>query len=76
MKIYKVSYDGDPDGQKGFEFVASMELARKLARAWEKQEKSPGIGDHRGEIELLEISPTKRGILKALNKHGSHPDNG
>lgn len=80
MKIYKVSFNGDPDGQKGFEFHSSRRNAEAAARKWMKQEQTPGftpdIATHEGEIEVLEITPTKHGIISALNCHAGHPDNG
>lgn len=80
MKIYRVSYDGDPDGHKGYSFFASKAEATKDAKRWERQDQSPGytkgIGDHRGKIEALDIDPSKRGIIRALNTYAGHCDNG
>lgn len=70
MKIYKVSYRHQA-ASEGFYFCASKKEAMSNKRI---------SGNHvehcEKEIETVEIELTKKGILKALNFHASHNDNG
>lgn len=70
MKIYKVFQGFTSDGNQGYSYHGSKALADKALKECEDNE----IKD--GEIEIIEVTPTKAGIILALNIHGSHNDNG
>lgn len=76
MSIYKIAFNGDPDGQKGFDYVSSLREAQKRKREWDGNSEPGEHLQRNAEIEKLDIDPTKTGILRALNIYGGHPDNG
>lgn len=71
MKIYQLSFAGDPDGHKGYSYFASRRAAEDEKRDWERDSL-----ERDATITEIEIEPTKHGIIRALNIHGGHPDNG
>lgn len=76
MRFYKVEYLGENVQSLGCSWHTSRREAERAAK------ESIGAGDHdepiteKPEIEVVEIKPTKAGILAALNTHAVHPDNG
>lgn len=74
MRIYKISYAGDPDGHKGYGFFPSLKAARLAAAKWDNEETSHG--EREATIEALDIPSGKSGVIRALNTHAGHPDNG
>lgn len=71
MKIYKVKFTAHA-ASAGFYFTGSMKDAKA------RRENAEGFWDDdwKKEIESIEVTPTKRGIIDALNRHGGHNDNG
>lgn len=69
MKLYKLSFTEKNDNEhKGFAFYSSQREAKKEARK---------VASHKDcEIEAIVVTPTKAGILRALNRYAGHPDNG
>lgn len=67
MKLYRVHHaDYGGLGSAGFSWHTSKRGAEKAERE----------GGADSSIELVEINPTKAGILKLLNRYADHPDNG
>ncbi len=65
MKIYKTSYTTPSGESAGYHFASSNRKAAAYS--------VPGTIR---ETEVIEVKPTKKGILEALNTHASHNDNG
>lgn len=72
MRIYKLRIAEEHGNSMGYEFFPSKHAAEKAKRAWLSE--SPE--DRTATVSLVEITPTKTGIIAALNRHASHPDNG
>lgn len=75
MRFYRV-HDYSPfEGSGGFEFFTSKAEALKRALELYDPERH---GDDKStiDIEVVDVTPTKNGILSALNVWASHPDNG
>ncbi len=70
MKIYKVSYRYQA-ASEGYYFAASLKEAKANTSVDEK-----GVTHCEKEIVTIDVKPTKKGILKALNFHAAHNDNG
>jgi hypothetical protein len=71
MKIYRVHIVSLSNGSLGYRYATNK---RHVARI--KQEDETGDGDVTCEVEEIEVTLTKDGILGALRRYGSHPDNG
>jgi hypothetical protein len=71
MRFYRVHRYSSSDGSFGYEFFVSKTDAEKAAREWNADSE----GDP-AEVDLIEIEPTKAGILDALNRYADHPNNG
>lgn len=72
MKIYKVTYRTDQEGSEGFYFTASMKDAKTNTHNAEGHD----ITECDKEIETIEVTATKKGIIELLNRHAGHNDNG
>ena len=67
MKFYRVHFVNHAEmGSQGYEFFTSKRAAEKKAREYGPT----------AEVEEIQVTPTRAGILDALNRYGSHPDNG
>jgi hypothetical protein len=71
MKFYRVHRTVEGGQSAGYEFVTSKEAAEKLARDLVRENPREGA-----EVLLIELAPTRAGILAALNAFAGHPDNG
>lgn len=73
MKFYRNHYGSAQDSGEstGFEFFTSRAAALSHAK-----DKTPHIDDRSNIAELIVVTPTKSGILAALNTYADHPDNG
>jgi hypothetical protein len=71
MRFYQIHIRCENGSSAGFEYFTNKEEAQKCLR--ENIENDPKE-DH--SIKVIEIKPTKYGILSALNIYASHPDNG
>ena len=67
MKLYKVSVRTKEWEHQGYSYHASKAAAQKVIR---------DAPDHECELEVIQVGRTKSEIIKALNRHGAHPDNG
>jgi len=70
MIFYRVHYKDSFAESQGYEFFTTKSKAES---AQKKANKENGQNE---EIEKVEIRPTKKGVLAALNRWASHPDNG
>jgi len=74
MRIYRVSqetniYCGVDEGHGGYKYFGSKaETLRALAEIRKE--------GNDASYDLIEVVPTKTGIIQALNFFGGHPDNG
>ena len=71
MRFYSVHRTCEGGCSAGYEFVTSRREADKAAAQWRKD--NP---DENATVEVIDIEPTKSGILRALNLHAGHPNNG
>ena len=71
MKFYQVHTSYDHGVCAGFEYFTSRETANREMREFLRNNPT-----EEAEIVAIEIEPTKHGILNALNRYASHPDNG
>jgi hypothetical protein len=80
MTFYRVNYSVNGGNSAGFSWHTSKNDALKAARAdyaadpTEYDMHAPTQGDDR--IERITITPTRAGILAALQLYASHADNG
>jgi len=71
MRFYKLHLKSHTNGSVGYEFFANREAADKRWREWGKE------ADHYfADIDTIDVTPTKAGILSALNDFAGHPNNG
>lgn len=78
MKIYRNSYQSHQESSCGFSFHSSAKEARKEMAKFKKNSQSKGFDDFNPDssTEPIDIIPTKKGIIAALNAYASHNDNG
>lgn len=75
MKFYRVKLYDAADGSMGFVWFSSRREADKEAVSFNK-EVGPDRRQPEATVEVVEIGPTKRAVLAALNTYATHPDNG
>lgn len=79
MKFFRVHLFDSVDSSAGYEFASNERDARMIVAKFKQNNrdrvKAAG-GVFNDKIELIEIEPTKTGILKALNRYAGHPNNG
>ncbi len=77
MRLYRNHYYDATEGSYGFAWFSSK---AKAVSAWNRDKKlDPNLElDFAGpcRAEPIEVSPTRAGIIRALNQFGSHADNG
>lgn len=76
MKFYRLHQIADDGSSAGYEFFTDKRLAEVALRAMRKQIGGDPVPSIPNEIDIIEINPTKKGILTALNQYASHADNG
>lgn len=74
MRFYRLSISVDGGNSGGYHWFTSRAGAEKAKRADDALDdtgtESPGT------IDVVNIQPTKPGILAALRSYAGHPDNG
>lgn len=70
MKFYRVHFTYEYGTSGGYTFFTSKRAAEKYRRECDVRE------ENGGEIDEINITPTRKGILDALNRYADHPDNG
>lgn len=73
MKFYRVHLYSETEGSFGFEWYTSKRDAEGAANDFIRRNDDQCPDP---EIDEVEIKPTKKGILYALECYGTHPDNG
>lgn len=77
MIIYRVSrlcYDGSHDG---YEYYSNKQVANVKQREWNKHGSAiDNPSREEREVETIEFTLSKKGVIDVLNKVGAHPDNG
>jgi hypothetical protein len=68
MRVYKVNYRTD-DESTGATYHGELKHAMDA-------ETRADLNGTKTEREEFDVEITREGILKALNRHGGHPDNG
>lgn len=71
MKIYKVTYRYQ-EASEGFYYTSSL----KDAKTNDRNPDNHDVTDFEKKIEIINVTPSKKGIIAALNSHSSHNDNG
>ncbi len=71
MKLYRVHIASRRDGSLGFSYATNKRHVATI-----KQEDETDDGDVTCDVEEIEVALTKVGVLAALRRYGSHPDNG
>lgn len=71
MKFYQVCKTTEGGNSAGSWFFTNKAEAEKSAREFRQEEP-----DEFANVYEIIVEPTKAGILDALNRHASHPDNG
>ena len=72
MKFYRVDTSSAEMSSEGFNWFTSRKEAERCKREWEARVD----GTHYADIEVVTVQPNKKGILRALNRWASAPDNG
>jgi hypothetical protein len=73
MKFYQVHILHDAGTSVMFKYYTRKNDAQKAVDAWNEDHNGDS---HDATIDMIEIEPTKLGILRALNRYASHADNG
>jgi hypothetical protein len=71
FKYYRVHIRVDHGSSAGFEYFCNKKDAQKCLR-----NNAANDPEENHVIEVIEIKPTKPGIMYALMAFASHPDNG
>jgi len=75
MKFYQLHRTCEAGTSAGYEYFTSRREAKRALAVWRRN--SPGdVQDQQGDIEPIEIEPTRAGIVHALNRYANHEDNG
>lgn len=78
MRFYRLHRYHVENGSAGYEYFTNERDATKARAEWygnfEEEERVTNCEG--SEYEIIEVEPTKVGILKALNRWASHNDNG
>lgn len=71
MKFYRVSQSHEHGASAGSDWFTNKQDADGAAGKWRKES-----DHHAATVEAVDIEPTKAGILDALRRYATHPDNG
>jgi transposase len=87
MTFYRVWYFTQDHAGRGYDWFTSRVEARRALTAWKRHQREEdekdcewldavdrcqNLGHAWGTVEVVDISPTKKGILAALNEHARH----
>ena len=71
MRFYKVKHWSGIESSEGFAYFTTKREAEQDKKEYE------ALGEFReATIKVIDVKPTKAGILEALRRNGSHNDNG
>lgn len=71
--FYRLHRTYEAGTSAGYEYFWGKGTAEKAMRQWLDRDYEL---EHDAEIEVIEVEPTKAGIMFALNKYANHADNG
>jgi hypothetical protein len=69
MRFYKITLSDHSGESAGYDYAGSKLEVRQILSAL-------AADTYKWEVTPIEVEPTKKGILAALKRHGSHNDNG
>lgn len=73
MRFYRVETRTEGGNSAGIRWFTS----KREAEAYRRENMDPNEPDNNpDEVEMVDIEPTKAGILRALCRWAAHPDNG
>lgn len=73
MKIYRVSFRRAGDEHTNYEYLTNKAQAKRMQNKENKERGSANVTD---EVEEIEFTLSKKGIIDLLNSYASYPDNG
>jgi hypothetical protein len=78
MRFYQLHKTHEAGTSAGFDYFTTEREARRAFREWMGESKDEErVCDREGTtLTTIEIDPSKAGILRALNRWASHPNNG
>ena len=77
MRFYRLARVNGQDGCTGYEFFTNKRDAETAAREWMASREEEEYGEMiEAKITEVKVTPTRAGILNALNSLASHADNG
>jgi len=71
MRLHRVALGNEMDGHRGYKWVGIAKEAADCARRFREQDEG-----NTAFIELAEVPTEKRQLIRFLNQHAGHPDNG
>lgn len=74
MKFYQVHRTCEAGTSAGYEYHGSKREADKAANAWIRN--GSETDEHGANVTVIDVAPTRAGILAALNRYAEHADNG
>jgi hypothetical protein len=80
MRFYRLNKLHENGESAGYEFFGDRREVEKAFREWmtppEKGDEEWVTSREGTEIETINITPTRAGILRALQRYATHADNG
>lgn len=73
MRFYRLHFHKEGGNSDGYEWFTSLAPAKRAKR---EQDSAVDPDDACDEVEVVDVTPTKDGILFALREFGSHANNG
>jgi hypothetical protein len=71
MRFYRVHTSRDGGNSGGFEFFTRRREAEACVARFKRE-----VPDEFADFDVIDIEPTKSGILKALKRYAAHEMNG
>lgn len=72
MRFYQVHLIAEGGESAGYQWFTRQREAQAAITHWTKDKSV----EHDADMKLVDIKPTKAGILAALNRYADHADNG
>lgn len=71
MRLYRISFADAQGMHMGYAFAGNLKAAAKA-----RVDFLDNCPDGKAEIEPIEVTRTRSGIIAALNQYADHPNNG
>lgn len=75
MRFYRVSISVNGGNSGGFYWYTTRREAEARKRGDDRDNRDE-VGEAPADIDVIDVTPTKAGILDALRRFASYPDNG